>query len=86
MLKDSENYKKLSGNYISMKKDIETIFKNQLEMKNTLEGIKGRLDEAEDQNSDLEDKVGKILNQRNKKKRDLKRTRKFKGTLGQHEM
>ena len=30
------------------------------EMKNTLEGIKSRLDEAEDQISNLEDKVGKI--------------------------
>ena len=48
----------LSGNYISMKKDIETteiMNKNQeeikntvSEMKNTLEGIKSRLDEAED--------------------------------------
>ena len=31
MLKElSENYKKLSGTYISMKKDIETLNKNQL--------------------------------------------------------
>ena len=54
----SGNYKEPSGNYISMKKDIETteiMNKNQeeikntiSEMKNTLEGIKSRLDEAED--------------------------------------
>ena len=43
MLKElSENYKELSGKYISMKKDIETMNKNQDEMKNTLEGIKSR--------------------------------------------
>ena len=48
-----------------MKKNIETIKKNQSEMKtaiskikNTLEGINTRSDEAEAQKSDLEDKVG----------------------------
>ena len=42
----------LTANYISMKKDIETINKRQEEMKNTIselkntvEGIKSRLDE-----------------------------------------
>ena len=47
-----------------MKIDIETIEKDQLEIKNaipeinnTLEGMNHRLDEAEDQLSDLEDKV-----------------------------
>ena len=40
-----------------MKKDIETIDKNQKEMKNTLEGIKSRLDEAKDRISEMEDKV-----------------------------
>ena len=54
-----ENYQKLQGNckgfttnYISMKKDIETVNKNQEEMKNTIselktivEGIKSRVDE-----------------------------------------
>ena len=49
-------FKELNENYISMKKVIETMNKNQLEMKNaiseiknTLEGIKMRLNEAEDQ-------------------------------------
>ena len=58
MLKD------LSGNYNSMKKEIETINKNQeemnnkiLEIKSTLEGITSSLDEAEDQISELEDQV-----------------------------
>ena len=51
----SDNYRELSGNYRTIKKDIETINKIQEEMKNTLsdrkyalEGIKSRLDEAED--------------------------------------
>ena len=56
--------KELSENYISMKKNIETMNKNHLEMnnaisekKNTLKGIKSRLDEAEGQTSDLKYKV-----------------------------
>ena len=58
----TENYQKLQGNYdeltakyINMKKEIETINKDKEEMKNTIselentvEGIKIRLDEAED--------------------------------------
>ena len=47
----TDNYKELSGKYNSMKKEIETINKNQVEMmdtiseiKNTLEGIINRLD------------------------------------------
>ena len=58
--------KELSGNYITMKKDIETLNNNQLEMKNavsemknTLEAIKSRLDEAEDQNRELKCNVEK---------------------------
>ena len=59
-------YKELTSNYISMKKDIETINMSQEKMKNTisevkniLQGIKSRLDEAEDWISELEDKVKK---------------------------
>ena len=33
------SYKELSGNYSSREKDIETMNKNQEEMKNTLKGI-----------------------------------------------
>ena len=51
----TDNYKELSEKYISMKKEIETINKKHeknkqkiLEIKNTLEGITSRLDEAED--------------------------------------
>ena len=51
MLKESEISKELSGIYISMKTYIETLNKNNLEMKNaisemknTLEIIKSRLD------------------------------------------
>ena len=58
--------KELTGNYISMKKDIKTMNKNQVDMKttiseikNTLEGIKRRPDETEYQISELEDKVEK---------------------------
>ena len=60
--------------YISMKKDIEIINKNQVEIKNTIsekkstqEGIKIRLDEAEDQIIKLEDKVEKKHPVRTKK-------------------
>ena len=56
----------LTGNYISMNKDIEKINKSQEEMKNTIselknrvEGIKNRLEEAEDQISNLVEKVEK---------------------------
>ena len=49
-----------------MKKKIETMNKGQQEMKNTIseqkntvEGIKSRLDEAEDWSSGLVDKLGK---------------------------
>lgn len=41
-------------------------------MKNTLEGINSRLDEA-DQISDLEDKLQKTYNQNSKKKKNLKK-------------
>ena len=40
-------------------------------MKNTLEAIKSRLDEEEDQKSNLEDKVGKTPNQRSKRKKEF---------------
>ena len=83
MLKElSENYKKLSGNHINMKKDIETKNKNQVElrntisgMKNTLEGIKSMQKEAEAQISELENKVGRKPSQSNitKKKKILKK-------------
>ena len=50
-----KKFKEHPVNYTSMKKDIETINKSQEEMKNTasemkkiVEGIKSRLDEAED--------------------------------------
>ena len=44
--------------------------KNQVEMKNILEGIKSRLDEEENQNSKLEDKVERNtqIEQQNEKK------------------
>ena len=56
MLKElRDNHKEMTENYICMKNEIETINKKQeknkqkiLEIKNTLEGITSRLDEAED--------------------------------------
>ena len=45
MLKElSENYKELSGNYISMKKSIETMNKNQVGMKHTIPEVKNILE------------------------------------------
>ena len=40
MLKELENYKEISGTHINMKKDIETLNKNQMEMKNAISEIK----------------------------------------------
>ena len=71
MLKElTDNHKELSENYISMKKEIKAINKNQEEMNNkisgikkktkhTLEGMTSRLDEADNQISGLDDKVEK---------------------------
>ena len=36
----TDNYKKPSENYNSIKKEIETVNKNQVEMKNTISGKK----------------------------------------------
>ena len=62
----------------NMENGIETIKKDQAEIKNaiseinnTLEGINSRLDEAEDRTSNLEDKVEKSPKQSNKKKKQF---------------
>ena len=76
-------YKELTSNYISMKKDIETINKSQKEMKNTIselkntvEGIKSRLDEAVHWIIELEDTVGKNTHkEQEKEKKDKIRLR-----------
>ena len=63
MLKELIDYKELTENYKSMRKEIESINKYQEEMKNTLsekntlEGFTSRLDEAEDQISEFNNKV-----------------------------
>ena len=74
------NYKELTTNNISMKKDIETINKSQEEMENTIselknavKGIKSRLDEAEDRISELEDKVEKITQKEQEKEKRLRK-------------
>ena len=63
-----------------MKKDIEIIVKDQSEIKNaiseinnTLEGMNSWLDEAEDQNSDLGDKVGKNIQAEQQKEKRIKK-------------
>ena len=62
-----------------MKEDIETINKSQQEMKNTIselntvEGIKSRLDEAEDRIMELEDKVEKYSHKMQEKEKGLKK-------------
>ena len=60
-----------------MKKEIATINKGQVEMKNTIsklkntvEGIKSRLDEAEDRIGELEDKVEKKKNNQNEQEKE----------------
>ena len=62
----TQNDKENSGTYTGITKDIETLNKNKLEMKNeisemknTLDGIKNSLDEVDDQISKLKEKVGK---------------------------
>ena len=60
----------------SMRKDIETIRKDQSEIKNAVSkiyitpvGINSKLDEAEDHISDLEDKIEKNTQASSKKKK-----------------
>ena len=71
----NENYKELSGNFIIMKKYIETMNKNELEMKNaisemnTLERIKSRLDEEDNWTSNSEHKVEKNTQSEQQKER-----------------
>ena len=65
-----------------MRKGLETIKKDQSEMKNaiseinnTLEGINTRLDETEDQVSNLEDKVEKNTQVEQQKEKKLQKMR-----------
>ena len=77
-----------------MKKQIETINKGQEEKKNTIsdvkktvQGIKGRLDEQKIRISNLEDKVEKKHPERARKgKETQKEQRGVKGNSGRHEM
>ena len=55
-----------------LKKDIETVYKNHVEMKNAEEGIKSRLNKAEDWISKLEDKAEKSTYLEQKKKKEKK--------------
>ena len=70
--------KELSENYSSRKTGIETIKKNQQKMKNTIsemkntpEGINSRLDETEDQISDLGDKLSEHTQSEQQKEKSI---------------
>ena len=83
--------KELTWNYISMKKDIKTMNKNQVDMKttiseikNTLEGIKRRPDETEDQISELEDKVEKNTLSGQQSEKRLKKNEDISWELWEH--
>lgn len=74
-----------------MKSEVETMNKNQLELrndiakiKNTLEVFNCKLEEAEKWISELEDKVEKILRAANEEK--IKKQGQFRRTLEQREM
>ena len=56
-------------------------------MKNTTEGIKSRLDKAEDQIGEMEDKVEKKCPERARKVKEAQKKQiGVKGNAGQHEM
>ena len=57
--------------------------KNTLTEINNLQGINSRVDEAKNQNSDLEYKESKMPNQNSKKKKKFKNLRIVKEPLGQ---
>ena len=95
MLKElKDNYKELSENYISMKKEIETLLTKTRKKwtikswkQKTLEGITSRLDEAEDQISELQDKVEKKHPDRARKGKETQKEQTgSKGAARQHEM
>ena len=77
-----------------MKKDIETIHKNQEEMNNKvsekekqpiLQGIRSRLDEAEDRINKLEEQVEKNTQNEQEKEKRLKKNKQVLREL-QHNM
>ena len=77
-----------------MKKDIETIHKNQEEMNNKvsekekqpiLQGIRSRLDEAEDRINNLEEQVEKNTQNEQEKEKRLKKNKQVLREL-QHNM
>ena len=78
----------LNEEIVNIKKDIETINKNQSEMitipeiKNSLGGINSRLDEADDWISELEDKMTVSTQRDNEKEKRLRRNTKSKEPMG----
>ena len=72
----------------TFKKDLEELKKqatmNNTVNKNTLEGINGRITEAEERISDLEDKIVEITTAEQNKEKRMKRTEDSLRDLGQH--
>lgn len=77
-IKSSQTQRRMHENNETLKEQIENrITKQEAEesntekkkMKNTLDGIEGRLDDAKEQISDLEKYIVKPLNQNSKKKK-----------------
>ena len=55
-------------------------------MKNTLEIINSRLEDAEEWVSDLEDKVVEVSQLKQQKQKQIYKNEDFKGPLGQHQI
>ena len=79
MIKNLEN--KMEKNQESMNKDLEELKNKHIEtnntiteIKNTPEGINSTISEAEEQTSELEDKMVKIISEDQNKVRRMKRT------------
>ena len=75
----------------SMDKDLEELKSKHTEtnsitteIKNTLEGINSRISEAEDRNSELDDKMVEITSEEQNKVKRMKRAYDSLRPLGQH--
>ena len=75
----------LSQDLNSIKKIQSEMKDSLIEIKNNLQGINSRVDEANNQINDLEHKEAKTTNQNNKKKKNPKKRRQYKQTVGQQQ-
>ena len=63
-------------------KKSQSIMNNEItEIKNTLEGINSRINEAEDRISEVEDRMAEIMKQRGKKKKKMRTTSETSETM-----